>query len=441
MNQEAIDLLVEPRWLIPVQPAGVVLERHAVAVKDGEIVAVLPTDEAAERFRPAARQALPQHVLIPGLVNLHCHAAMTLLRGLADDLPLMDWLQHHIWPAEGRHMSPQFVHDGTQLACAEMLLGGTTCVNDMYFYPDAAIDAAISAGMRIAAGITILEFPTPYATDAQDYLSKGLATRDRYRSEALVSFTLAPHAPYTVSDGTFREVLTLSEQLALPVHVHLHETAGEITDSLRDHGMRPIARLARLGLLSPNLIAIHAVHLDPVDIELLARHGCSVGHCPSSNLKLASGIAPVAKLLAAGVNVGLGTDGAASNNRLDGFAELRLAALLAKGTSGDARSLPAHQAIAAATLGGARALGLDAQIGSIAVGKRADLCALRLDDLSLAPCYDIASHVVYAMGREHVTDVWVDGRRRVADGRLQGIDPQELWRRAEGWRYKIRPEA
>lgn len=441
MNQEAIDLLLEPRWLIPVQPASVVLENHAVAIREGEIVAVLPADEATERFRPTARQVLPQHVLMPGLVNLHCHAAMTLLRGIADDLPLMDWLQNHIWPAEGRHMSAQFVHDGTQLACAEMLLGGTTCLNDMYFYPDAAIDAALSAGMRIAAGITILEFPTPFATDAQDYLSKGLATRDRYRDEPLVTFTVAPHAPYTVSDATFREVLTISEQLGLPIHVHLHETAGEVSDSLRDHGVRPIARLERLGLLSPNLIAIHAVHLDAVDIELLARHGCSVGHCPSSNLKLASGVSPIARLLAAGVNVGIGTDGAASNNRLDGFAELRLAALLAKGLSGDARALPAHQAIAAATLGGARALGLDAQIGSIAAGKRADLCALRIDDLSLAPCYDVASHVVYAMGREHVTDVWVDGRQRVADGTLVDMNPQDLWRRAERWRYKIRPEA
>lgn len=440
MTRQAIDLLLTPRWLIPVEPAGVVLEQHAVAIDDGKVVAILPADEAHARFQPARQRGLDQHVLLPGLVNLHCHAAMTLLRGVADDLPLMDWLQNHIWPAEGRHVSPQFVHDGTLLACAEMLRGGVTCFNDMYFFPEAAIEAALSAGMRIAAGITVLEFPTPYATDAQDYLSKGLATRDRFRGEPLVAFTIAPHAPYTVSDATFRNVLTLSEQLGLPIHVHLHETAGEVSDSLRDHGLRPIERLERLGLLSPNLIAIHAVHLDAMDIERLAHHGCSVGHCPTSNLKLASGIAPIAKLLAAGVNVGIGTDGAASNNRLDSMAEMRLAALLAKGASGDATALPAHQAISAATLGGARALGIDGQTGSILPGKCADLCALRIDDLALAPCYDVASHVVYAMGREHVSDVWIDGRERVTDGRLVGLDIADLAQRAQTWRYRIQPE-
>lgn len=439
MTQHAIDLLLEPRWLIPVQPAGAVLEHHAVAIDDGRIVATMPIDEAHARFRPAKRQTLDRHVLMPGLINLHCHAAMTLLRGIADDLPLMDWLQKHIWPAEGRHVSPQFVHDGTLVACAEMLRGGVTCVSDMYFHPEAAIEASLVAGMRIAAGITVLEFPTPYATDAQDYLSKGLATRDRFRGEPLVSFTLAPHAPYTVSDQTFSDILTLSEQLALPIHVHLHETAGEVADSLRDHGVRPLARLERLGLLSPNLIAIHAVHLDALDIELLARHGCSVGHCPTSNLKLASGISPVARLLAAGVNIGLGTDGAASNNRLDSLGEMRLAALLAKGASGDPTVLSAHRAIFAATLGGARALGLEDQIGSIAPGKQADLCALRVDDLALAPCYDIASHVVYAMGREHVSDVWVAGRPRVTGGQHVGLDIDELQQRAATWRYRIQP--
>lgn len=438
---EHIDLLIEPRWLLPVEPTGLVLEDHAVAIRDGRILAVLPRDEARARYHPADLEVLDQHVLLPGLVNLHTHAAMTLLRGIADDLPLMDWLQNHIWPTESQFMSPAFVRDGTLLACAEMLRGGITCGNDMYFYPDAAIEAALAAGIRLVAGITTLEFPTPYAADAQDYLSKGLAIRDRFRGEELISFTLAPHAPYTVSDATFGHILTLSEQLELPIHTHLHETAAEIEGSLKEHGVRPLLRLQRLGLLSPNLIAIHAVHLDNQDIELLARHGCSVGHCPSSNLKLASGIAPVAALQQAGVNVGLGTDGAASNNRLDGWAEMRLAALLAKGSTGDATRVAAHAALAMATLNGARALGKEREIGSIVAGKFADLCAVRLDHLELEPCYDIASHLVYAAGREHVTHTWVGGRMRVADGELVDLDRDELLQRARAWQYKIRPSS
>ena len=438
---EHIDLLIEPRWLLPIEPAGTVLEDHAVAVRGGRIVAILPRDEARARFHAADLEVLDQHVVLPGLVNLHTHAAMTLLRGIADDLPLMEWLQNHIWPAEGQFMSPAFVRDGTMLACAEMLRSGVTCANDMYFFPDTAIEAALTAGLRLVAGITTLEFPTAYAVDAEDYLSKGLAIRDRFRGEDLITFTLAPHAPYTVSDATFAHILTLSEQLELPIHTHIHETLEEIAGSLKEHGVRPLARLQRLGLLSPNLIGIHAVHLDAGDIELLARHGCSVGHCPSSNLKLASGIAPIAALHRAGINVGLGTDGAASNNRLDAWAEMRLAALLAKGSSGDATVIDAHAALAMATLNGARALGMEKHIGSLLPGKAADLCAVRLDHIELEPCYDIASHLVYAAGREHVTHVWVNGHMRVEDGQLTDLDRDELLQRARAWQYKIRPSS
>lgn len=406
---EAIDLLIEPRWIATVD-SDITLSHHAVAIHNERIVAVLPTHEARTRFNPASHVRLPEHILIPGLINLHTHAAMTLMRGIADDLPLMEWLQKHIWPIEGAHLSPQFVLDGTRLACAEMLTGGVTCFNDMYFYPDAAASAASEIGMRATLGITTLEFPTPYASDATDYINKGLAVRQDWLGNPLINFCLAPHAPYTVSDATFERILTLSEQLNLPIHCHIHETSQEIADSLRQHGQRPLQRLRKLGLLGPNLIGVHAVHLNDDDLQLLAATGSNIAHCPTSNLKLASGFAPVAKMRQMGINVGFGTDGAASNNRLDMFAEMRLAALLAKGVSADAQALPAHEVLRMATLDAARALGLADQIGSIAPGKYADLCAVSLNALETRPCYDPVSHLVNVTGREHVTHVWVAGK-------------------------------
>ncbi|MBL8397706.1 MAG: TRZ/ATZ family hydrolase [Candidatus Accumulibacter sp.] len=434
-----IDLLIEARWIVPVEPAGVVLENHAVAVDNGRIVAIIPQDEATAEYAAKCRQVLAQHLLIPGLVNLHTHAAMSLLRGLADDLPLMDWLQNHIWPAEAAHVSAKFVRDGTAMACAEMLRGGITCFNDMYFYPQAVAEAAVAAGIRAAIGLITVEFPSNYATDADDYLSKGLAVRDRLLDEPLLSFCLAPHAPYTVEDRSFARVLTLAEQIDLPIHLHIHETRQEIDDSRQRFGMRPIERLRQLGLLSPALIGVHAVHLEADEIERLAAHGCSVAHCPSSNLKLASGIAPIAALADCGVNIGLGTDSAASNNRLDILQEMRLAALLAKQQSGRADAIDAHRVLAMATLAGARALGLDRDIGSIALGKQADLVALRLDDIMSMPCYDPVSHLVYCLGREHVSEVWVAGRQRVKQGQLLENNENELVRLAGLWQNKIRP--
>ena len=434
-----IDLLIEARWIIPVTPAKVVLENHAVAVEKGKIVAILQQNDANTRYSPKEIKKLPNHILIPGLVNLHTHAAMTLLRGLADDLPLMEWLQNHIWPAEAKHVSAQFVHDGTLLACAEMLRGGITCFNDMYFYPKAAAKAAVSSGIRAAIGLVTFDVSTSYASDADDYLAKGLAAREELGNEPLLSFCFAPHAPYTVNDRNFTKTLTFAEQCELPIHIHLHETKQEIEDSLKQFGIRPIERLHRLGLLSPGLIAAHGVHLNTEEIAVLAQHGCSIAHCPSSNLKLASGISPVAELVKNGVNIGLGTDGAASNNRLDLFQEMRLAALLGKGHSGKADVIDAHQAIHMATLGGAQALGLDTEIGSISIGKAADLCAVNVNDVGLAPCYDPASLLVYSAGREHVSDVWVAGRIRVANGNLLEASEIELIRLAALWQNQIRP--
>jgi 5-methylthioadenosine/S-adenosylhomocysteine deaminase len=433
-----IDLLIEPGWIIPIEPAGVVLEGHALAVDQGRIVALLPAQQATGRYSPREHLRLPGQVLLPGLVNAHTHAAMSLLRGFADDLPLMRWLDERIWPAEKAHVSPDFIRDGTLLAAWEMLRSGITCFNDMYFFPGAAAEAARQAGIRAVLGVTVIEFPTAYATDADDYLTKGLAVRDAWRDEPLVSFAMAPHAPYTVSDRTFEHVATLAAQLDLPIHVHLHETNAEIEQSVNLHGVRPLERLRRLGLLGPNLIAVHAIHLDSREISQLSDNGCFVAHCPTSNLKLGSGIAPIAELLASGCRVALGTDGPASNNRLDILREMRQAPLLAKVASGDASIVPAHQALRMATLEGAAALGLEAVTGSLEPGKWADLCSIRLDDWYNRPCYDPASHIVHVASRENVSHVWVAGRLRIRDGEPIGALPSDLIGIADSWHNRLR---
>ena len=439
-NPESIDLLIDARWIVPVNPAERVLEDHSVAVRDGRIVAVLPRDRAQAAYLAAERIALPRHALIPGMVNLHTHASMALMRGLADDMPLMQWLQDRIWPAETKHVSPQFVYDGTLLACAEMLRGGITCFNEMYFYPGEAARAALDMGMRAALGLIVMDVPSAYASDADDYLAKGLTLRDALREQPLLSFCMAPHAPYSVSDKTFARLITLAEELDLPTHMHVHETRDEIERSLALHGVRPLERLRRLGLVGPNLIAVHAIHLTPEEIELLVQNGSSVAHCPSSNLKLANGFAPVAAMLARGVNVGLGTDGSASNNRLDLFQEMRQGALLAKAVSADAHVLPAHQALSMATLGGARALRLDHAIGSIEPGKFADLTAIEFTAPDMLPCYDPISHIVYAAGRENVSHVWVAGHLLVENRALKTPPKNDLENIAVLWQNRLSME-
>ena len=433
-----IDSLIHPAWIAPVEPPGALLADHSIAVLNGRIEAILPTAAARGAYRAKSETHLDRHLLVPGLVNLHGHAAMALLRGVADDLPLMTWLKDHVWPAEAKHVGDEFVHDGSLLAAAEMLRGGITCFNDMYFFPESTARAALRAGIRASLGMIAVEFPSAYATDAASYLHKGLATRDSYRGEELLSFCLAPHAPYTVSDETLSRIATLAEEIDAPVHTHLHETTDEIAQGLAQHGVRPLERLRRLGLVGPRLIAVHAVHLEEREIELLAREGSSIAHCPSSNLKLASGIAPIAACRAKGITVGLGTDGAASNNRLDVLGEMRAAALLAKGVSGDARAVDAHEALRMATLEGARALGLDATIGSLVPGKMADIAAVELSSFETLPCFDPVSDLVYAAGREHVTHVWVAGEARLTERRLASLDEDEIRAKAAWWRKRIR---
>lgn len=426
-----IDQLIEARWLVPILPETEALEGQAVAIHDGLILEVLPVELARTKYHAKHHQVLSEHVLMPGLINLHTHAAMSLMRGLADDLGLMPWLQEHIWPAEKQLVSERFVHDGTLLAVAEMLRGGVTCFNDMYFFPQAAAEAVIKAGIRANLGLVVLEFPSIYANDADDYLQKGFDARDQWRDQALITSSLAPHAPYTIEDRTFEKVITYAEQLSLGIHTHLHETTAEIEQSLLQHGRRPIQRLSDLGLLGPNLVAAHCVHLQEDEMERMAQYGCHIAHCPTSNLKLASGIAPIAMLERHGINIGIGTDGAASNNRLDMFAEMRLAALLAKGSTGDASAIPAQTALRMATINAARALGLDERIGSVEAGKAADLIAVRIASPETLPCFDPVSHLVYVSGREHVTHTWVAGelcyhKPDGTDGVYAHLEPTEL---------------
>jgi 5-methylthioadenosine/S-adenosylhomocysteine deaminase len=436
MQQNQYDIIISSRWMITVENDGEVLENHALAILDGKIAAILPAAQAAP-LAAKQRLHLDSHVLMPGMINLHGHSAMTLLRGMADDLALMDWLNNHIWPAEGLHVRDDFVFDGALLAMGEMLRSGTTTINDMYFYHGAMARAGLASGMRTFVGCSILEFPTNYGQNADDYLSKGLAERRAFLGEELITFTLAPHAPYTVSDDTFRKVVTMAEQEDMLIHCHIHETSGEVADSLTQYHQRPLARLKALGLLSPRLIAAHMVALNTEEIELAARHGLSVAHNPSSNMKLASGIAPVPQLLSAGVNVGIGTDGAASNNKLDMLAETRQAALLAKVGSLDPTAVPAATAIRMATLNGARALGIDDKVGSLRCGKQADLIAIDLSALETAPTFDPVSHVVYAAGREQVSHVWVNGKPLMHERTLCTLDEAALKAKADDWRRRI----
>ena len=434
---ESADLLLAARWVVPVEPHGVVLEDHALALRDGAIVAVLPRAEALVRFAARETRVMDEHVLLPGLVNAHTHNPMTLLRGLADDLPLMEWLRGHIWPVEARVLGAEFVRDGTELAIAEMLRGGTTCANENYFFPDTSAATYRAHGFRAVVGLPIVEFPSAWARDADEYFARGCELADALRGDALVTAAFAPHAPYTVGDASFARVRLLADQLDLPVHLHLHETAQEIADSLREHGQRPLARIAALGLLNDRLIAVHMTQLGEAEIAQCAQAGVSVVHCPESNLKLASGFCPAAALQRAGVNLAIGTDGCASNNDLDMFGEMRTAALLAKGVSGDPRALDAASTLRAATLGGARALGLGARIGSLEAGKRADLIAVRMDTLETQPLYHVVSQLVYATPRAQVSDVWVDGRPLLRDGTLTTLDAEALRTRARQWRQRI----
>jgi 5-methylthioadenosine/S-adenosylhomocysteine deaminase len=432
-----VDTLIHARWIIPVEPESVTYELHTLVIDNDKIIDLLPTHLAKQKYQGTTTENLENHALLPGLVNCHTHAAMTLMRGIADDLPLMDWLQNHIWPLEQKWMSEAFVKDGTDLAIAEMILGGTTCFNDMYYFPEITAGQVIHHGIRAKVGLIVIDFPTVWAQNSDEYIEKGLALYEQLRLSDLCSTAFAPHAPYTVSDEPLQKIRTLADELELPIHIHVHETLHEVEQAQAQTGQRPLQRLQELGLVNPSLIAVHMTQLTDEEISLFAESGAHIVHCPESNLKLASGFCPVARGLAAGINVALGTDGAASNNDLDMFGEMRTAALLGKAVAGDASAIPAMTALRMATINGAKALGLDNCCGSLSIGKAADVIAIDLNYLETQPLYCPVSQIVYAASRQQVTDVWVAGKRLLKQRQLTTVNMDDLKVKVAEWQHRL----
>lgn len=432
-----VDLIIQARWIIPVEPSGVIHQNHSLVIDDGKIVDVLENADALEKYQPRVFEKRPGHALIPGLINSHTHAAMSLLRGIADDLPLMEWLQGHIWPLEQKWVSEAFVRDGSDLAIAEMLRGGTTCFNDMYFFPEITAQQAIRHGIRANIGLIVFDFPTAWAENADAYLAKGLALKEQLRHQPLISCSFAPHAPYTVSDQPLRKLQTFADEMNLGIHMHVHETRQEVDDQRQKTGQTPLQRLDQLGLLTSSFMAVHMTQLTAEEIGRFAETGAHIVHCPESNLKLASGFCPLARCLEAGINVALGTDGAASNNDLDMLGEMRTAALLAKAVGDDASAVSAMTALEMATINGAKALGLDEIIGSLSIGKAADVVAIDLDELEMQPLYNPVSQIVYAANRHQVSDVWVAGRHLLKQRQLTSLDVEALREKLAFWQQRL----
>ena len=440
MQPTKIDLLINSRWIIPIVPENSVFEDCSLAIDGQKIIGIYPQTEAASKFEAQSVVDLGDHILMPGLVNAHGHAAMSLLRGYADDQALEPWLEEHIWPVENRFLGEQFVADGTKLAMAEMIKTGTTCFADMYFFADSAAEQVRACGMRSQIGFTVFDFPTAGGKDPDDYIHQGLQLRDTCKDNDLIKIACAPHAPYTVGDETLRRIATYANELDMAVHIHCHETAKEISDSLHLYSCRPMQRLDDLGILLPQTQLVHMTQVDKDDIRLIKDNNCHVVHCPESNLKLASGFCPVAELMDAGINIALGTDGAASNNDLDLFGELKTAALLTKGVSGDASALDAHAALRMATINGARALGWQDQIGSLEAGKSADIIAVEINSLSQKPLYNPASQLVYTNAGSQVTHSWVAGKALMKERALLTLNEAELIQSADQWRTQIKPD-
>ncbi|ASC88673.1 TRZ/ATZ family hydrolase [Pseudomonas fragi] len=431
-----LDLLLLPTWLVPVEPAGVVLKDHGVGIRDGRIVFIGPRAQALKLVATQTRE-LPDMLLSPGLINAHGHAAMTLFRGMADDLPLMTWLEQHIWPAEAKWVDEDFVRDGTNLAIAEQIKGGITCFSDMYFYPKVASECVHNSGIRAQIAIPILDFPIPGASNADESLRQAVEMFADLKFHPRIKIAFGPHAPYTVGDENLEKIRVIADELDAAIHMHVHETAFEVHQAVEQNAERPVARLARLGLLGPRFQAVHMTQISDDDLAMLVESNSSVIHCPESNLKLASGFCPVERLWQAGVNVAVGTDGAASNNDLDLLGETRTAALLAKAVAGSATALDAHRALRMATLNGARALGIESDTGSIEIGKAADLVAFNLSGLAQQPVYDPVSQLIYATGRDCVKHLWVGGKQLLDDRRLTRLDEQQLCATVRAWGERI----
>ncbi len=438
-EKQCVDSITYASFIIPVVPKGEILTDHAVVVKDGKILAIAPQQFCDENFYSNDNQIFESHVIMPGLINAHGHAAMTLFRGLADDLPLMEWLSDHIWPAEGKWVSEEFVYDGTKLAIAEMIRSGTSCFSDMYFFPEKAAKAAVEMGIRAQLCCPILDFPTAWGAGPEEYITKTMALHEQYRNNDSIQIAFGPHAPYTVSDAPLEKIKKLAIENKMQVQIHLHETQFEIDEALQHSGLRPIERLANIGLIGQDLSlqCVHMTALDEQDITILQNSNVHIIHCPESNLKLASGFCETDKLLKKNINVALGTDGAASNNDLDMFGEMRTAALIAKPVAKDASAFNAITAIEAATINGAKALSIDHLTGSLEPGKSADFIAIDLNKLNSRPSYNIHSDIVYSINSQQVSNHWIQGKQLLKNGKFVDIDESAILKNAQAWANKI----
>ncbi len=432
-DKKTVDLIISTPWIVPIIPKGRVLEGCSLVVDNGVISALCATEQVEHHYEPAEWVKLPNHVLMPGLINSHCHAAMNLLRGYADDTSLDTWLKERIWPAEQAHVCEDFVTDGTQLAIAEMIATGTTCFSDMYFYPEAVASVANDTGMRAQVCFPILTFANAWAQDAEDHLRKGLKLSDNYRSNDLINIGFGPHAPYTVDDDSLRRIATLSNELQAPVQIHLHETKQEVDNALKESGKRPLERIHELGILSPSTQCVHMTQISDKDIEALVSTGSHVVHCPQSNLKLNSGLCPTQKLLDAGINVSLGTDGAASNNSLDMFAEIKTAALVGKLAADDASAVSAQTGLEMATINGAKTLGLESSIGSLQPGKQADLIAVDFSTVNAMPVHNVISQLVYSTSGQQVSHSWIAGKALLKDRKFTTFSIEKLKTKVNYW--------
>lgn len=432
-----IDSIIHATWIASVDDKNTVHHNYSIAINEGRIHDLQSKQDILDKYSSDVEITLDNQLLIPGLINSHTHSSMSLMRGLADDLHLMDWLNNHIWPTEQKHVSAEFVFDGSILACAEMIRSGTTCFNDMYFFPEETARAVEQAGMRAKLGLILIDFPSAWAKDADEYLSKGIELHDQLHNNSLISTAFAPHAPYTVSDEPLKRISTYAEELDIPIHIHIHEIADEVEKAVSQTGKRPLERLNELGLLSPRLLAVHMTQLTDDEINLVAETGTHVLHCPESNLKLASGFCPIYKLQQAGINVALGTDSASSNNDLDMIAEMRTAALLAKAVASNASAMPAEDVLRMATINAAKALGLDSEIGSLEIGKSADITAVDLSGIENQPVYNPVSQLIYSAGRENVSNVWVAGNHLLKDRELTTLDEKAILEKAAYWQQKI----
>ncbi|MDO8954051.1 MAG: TRZ/ATZ family hydrolase [Gammaproteobacteria bacterium] len=433
-----VETIIQPKWLITVDKHNRILENHSLVIDRGRIIDIISNQLLKSKYTAIKIHYLDNHAILPGFINAHTHNAMSLMRGFADDLPLMSWLHNYIWPAERLYVGPEMVCDGMRLALAEMIRGGTTCINDMYFYAAEAAEVMHKSGIRGRIADSVLNIEMPWSPNVQSCFDKTIALAQQVKAYPLIEASIAPHAPYTTNDEILREVLRISKQYSLPIHMHVQETREEVDQFLAAHQTWPLDRLMELGLCSSKFQAVHMTQVSKTDIEILKRTGTHVIHCPESNMKLASGICPVQTLLDAGINVALGTDGPASNNDLDMIGEMRSAAFLGKIHDNSPEAISAQNVLRMATINGAKSLSLDHITGSLEINKAADVIAIDLNRPETMPVYNPVSQIVYASSRDQVTDVWVAGKQLLKNRALTTLNEAAILENTKVWAEKFK---